>query len=193
MVARFTASILALSMFASVAPAFAEDATTTTVPIIMVQAPTDIPCKDTDGKDRARCITDALKAWKSLEHEYDEQEDDEIAAWKKEHSDMGIGSDYQKALRDFLNDVRMRRKEFDKQLNAFRKEFFNEQKVKRDAGDGRKATEKKLEKVDLDDASDVCGTPDDDGRYRICMRIQLRKTNASVDKRSRTNSKVIHD
>jgi hypothetical protein len=181
---RLVSAALVVSLLVPSLPAFAADA---------VEAPASLPCQDTSDRAHARCITDALKAWKSLEHEYDEQEDDEIAAWKKEHAEMGIGSDYQKALRDFLNDVRLRRKEFDTQLNTFRKAFFNEQKTKRSTGDGRKATEKKLEKVDLDAAKNVCGTPDDDGEYRICMRIQLRKKAANVDNRSRTNSRVIHD
>jgi hypothetical protein len=181
---RLVSAALVVSLLAPSVPAFAADA---------VEAPTSLPCQDTSDRAHARCITDALKAWKALEHDYDEQEDDEIAAWKQEHADMGIGSDYQKALRDFLNDVRLRRKEFDTQLNTFRKAFFNEQKVKRSTGDGRKATEKKLEKADLNAADAICGTPDDDGEYRICMRIQLRKKAANVDKRSRTNSRVIHD
>ena len=186
MVSRLTASALALSMFASTLPvAMAADAVTT------IEAPTKIPCEGTNGKDRARCITDALKAWKELERDFNDIEDDIIAQWKADHSNMGVGSDYQKALRTFLGEMRAKRKAFQKQLNEFRKTFFQEQKAKRDEGDGRKATEVKLEKTTLEAAKAICGPEDDDGAYRLCMRQQLRKKPGNVDRRSRTSTKLL--
>lgn len=179
---RFASSLIVLSLLAPSAPAFAAE----------LSAPSELPCEGTEGKARARCITDALKAWKELERDYNQDERAAVAAWKAEHAHMGIGADYQTALRVFLKETRERRKEFQAQILAFRKAFFAEQKAKLKEGDGRKATEVKLEKATLDAAKSVCGEEDDDGAYRICMRIQLRKQNANVDKRSRTNSKVIH-
>jgi|GEM_PF-5610347 len=179
---RLVSTALVLALLAPSAPAFAAE----------LSAPSELPCEGAEGKARARCITDALKAWKGLEHDYDQNEDDEVDAWKADHAHMGIGSDYQIALRTFLKDVRERRKEFAAQILAFRKTFFAEQKAKLKQGDGRKATEVKLEKATLDAAKAVCGIEDDDGAYRLCMRIQLRKKTVNVDKRSRTNSKVIH-
>lgn len=182
---HLTSALLTLSLLASSMPAIAADTTND------VAAPSALPCEGSAGKARARCITDALKAWKILEHDYSEAEDDEIAAWKAEHAAMGAGSDYQKLLRDFLNGVHARRKEFRIQLTEFRKAFFAEQTAKREEGDGRKGTEVKLEKSALDAAKAICGVPDDDGAYRLCMRIQLRTKTENVDRRSRTNSKVM--
>lgn len=178
---RIASSLIALSLLMPSLPAFAAD----------VAAPSSLPCEGTEGKARARCITDALKAWKELEHDYAQDEDDEVAAWKAEHANMGIGADYQTALRTFLNDVHARRKEFSKQLNAFRKTFFDEQKNKRSEGDGRKATEVKLEKATLEAAKAKCGPEDDDGLYRICMRQLLRGVPASVAKRSRSSNALL--
>lgn len=178
---RFLSSVLAASLLASAAPAFAATP----------ELPTELPCQGTADRARARCITDALKSWKAIEEAYDDAEDELVAEWKAEHASMGVGPEYQTALRKFLSDAHARRKEFAKQLNEFRKAFFAEQKTKREEGDGRKATETKLDKKTLDSANSACGVPDDDGAYRICMRIQLRKKAANVDKRSRTNSSVI--
>lgn len=188
MITRLTASALALSLFASTLPmALAEDTSSTTS--ISVKAPTEVPCEGTGGKNRARCITDALKAWKELDHDYNKEEDVVIAAWKAEHAHMGIGSDYQTALRTFLNDMRAQRKEFQKQLQAFRKAFFAEQKTKREEGDGR-SPGVKLEKTTLEAAAAICGPEDDDGAYRLCMRLQLRKKPVNVDRRSRTSPRL---
>lgn len=183
---KLASAVLALSLLAPSLPAFAEDA-----PAATVAAPTELPCGGTSGKARARCITDALKAWKELEHDYDEDEDARVAAWKADHSQMGVGSDYQKALRDFLNLVHADRKAFQKQLQDFRKAFFAEQKTKRDEGDGRKATGVKLEKATLEAAQAKCGPVDDDGLYRTCMRQLLRGVPSSVTKRSRTSTKLL--
>ena len=185
---RLISATLALSLFASNAPlAIAEDTST-----ISIDAPTELPCEGTSGKNRARCITDALKAWKELEHDYDEAEDERVKAWKDEHAGMGVGSDYQKLLREFLNQVHKDRKEFRKQLQAFRKEFFDEQKAKLNEG-SRKTTEKdkNLEKSKLEAAKKVCGVPDDDGLYRTCIRQQLRGIPSSVTKRSRSSNALI--
>lgn len=189
MTARLAASALVLALFASTAPvAAAEDASSTDIGIT---APTELPCAGTGGRNRARCITDALKSWKELLHDYDEAEDDIIARWKADHARMGIGSDYQKALRAFLSDMRAQRKEFQKQLQEFRKEFFDKQKEKREEGDGRKATEKKLDKATLEDARAQCGPVDDDGKYRTCMRHLLRGVPASAARRSRSSTKLL--
>lgn len=180
MLHRLTASAIALSLFASTVPvAFA------------VEAPTELPCGETSGRSRARCITDALKAWKELERDYNEEEDDIIAQWKADHAHMGVGTDYQKALRTFLTETRAKRKEFQKQLHAFRKEFFAEQKTKRKEGDGRKATEQKLDKETLERAGSQCGPVDDDGKYRTCMRHLLRGVPANSGRRSRTSTKLL--
>ncbi len=188
MITRLTASALALSLFASAAPvAFADETATG----FAVQAPTEVPCEGTSGKSRARCITDALKAWKELERDYNDAEDAVITQWKADHAHMGIGSDYQKALRAFLVEMRAKRKEFQRQLQDFRKAFFAEQKTKRDEGDGRKATEKRLDKATLDAANAKCGPVDDDGKYRTCMRQLLRGVPANVGKRSRSSTKLL--
>lgn len=182
---HLSSALLAFSLLASSLPALATETTEN------IAAPSSLPCEGSEGKARARCITDALKAWKVLERDYDQAEDDEVAAWKAEHATMGIGADYQKALRTFLGEVHARRKAFRAQLNAFRKSFFAEQVAKRKEGDGRKETEEKLEKSTYEAAKKLCGLPDDDGAYRMCMRIQLRKKTPNVDRRSRTNEKVI--
>lgn len=180
---RIISAAIALSLLAPSLPAMAATSAIT--------LPTELPCGGTTGKSRARCITDALKTWKEMEHDYDMEEDDRIDAWKAEHALMGVGADYQKALRDFLNQVRAERKEFAKQLQMFRKEFFAEQKVEREKGDGRKATEKKLDKATLEAAKAKCGPEDDDGLYRTCMRQLLRGVPASVTKRSRSSNALL--
>ena len=171
---RLASAVLALSLLGSSLPAVAAETETTIV------APTlELPCGGTTGTSRARCITDAIKTWKELEHDYDQDEDDAMDAWKDAHSYMGIGPDYQKALRDYLGQVQKERKAFKKQLLEFRKAFFAEQKTHREKGDGRKATGVKLEKATLEAAKAKCGPEDDDGLYRTCMRQLLRGVPAS--------------
>lgn len=192
MINRLIATTLTLSMLASTMPAIAAEVASTAV-----ELPSELPCEGKNGKDRARCITDALKAWKVLEDEYNDAEDEVVDAWKKEHANMGIGADYQTALRTFLTDMRNARKEFRAQLQEFRKVFFAEQKAKLKAGNtssssSSKAVQPKLEKSTLDAAKAKCGVEDDDGAFRLCMRLQLRKHTTNATKRSRTNSEVIH-
>ncbi len=186
---KLASAILAFSLLVPSLPAFAEDA-----PAATVTAPTELPCGGTSGKARARCITDALKAWKELEHDFDEDEDDRVTAWKNEHADMGVGSDYQKALRDFLNLVHKDRKEFQKQLQAFRKSFFAEQKKILMNGGTTTAKPKpapKLPAMTIEEAKAKCGPEDDDGLYRTCMRQLLRGVPSSVTKRSRSSNALI--
>lgn len=186
---RLTALLVSLSLLGPSIPAFAAD---------QIEAPTELPCAGTSGKSRARCITDALKTWKELEHDYDEQEDERIAAWKAEHADMGMGADYQKLLRDFLNQVHAERKAFRTQLQAFQKAFFDEQKSAR-KGDVKtvtpeqKAEQKKLDKTTLEAAKEKCGPEDDDGLYRTCMRQLLRGVPGNIGKRSRTSTKLLRN
>lgn len=189
MMKRLAASTLTLALSASMLPvAFADETT-----YVDVQAPSTHACEKTSGRSRARCITDAMKTWKQLDRDYNAEEKKVVAEWKAEHAHMGIGADYQKALRTFLSDLRRQRKEFQKQMLEFRKAFFDKQEAKREEGDGRKATEVKLEKSTLEAAKAICGPEDDDGAYRLCMRIQLRKKPVNVDLRSRTSTKLLKE
>jgi hypothetical protein len=172
---------IALSLLAPSLPAHAADAA----------LPAELPCGGTSDRARARCITDALKGWKELEHDYDEQEDDDVAAWKTEHVGMGVGSDYQKALRVFLGEVRAKRKAFDAQLREFRKAFFDEQKKSRSTGGTTVRKPARAPAMTIDEASAKCGPVDDDGLYRTCMRQLLRGVPASVTNRSRSNTKLL--
>lgn len=189
MVRRLTSALVALSLLGTSVPALAAETDA------IIEAPTELPCGGTTGKSRARCITDALKTWKELEHDYDEEEEDRVAAWKKEHAHMGVSSEYQKMLRDFLNGVRNERKEFRAQLQAFRKAFFAEQKEARESG--RSVAPKPTKPAPLgptmtvEEASAKCGPVDDDGRYRTCMRQLLRGVPANAARRSRTNTNIL--
>ncbi len=181
MINRIVSAVLSLSLLASAAPAFAAED--------VITLPSKLPCEGVAGTSRARCITDALKTWKEMEKDYDDEEDDIIDQWKADHSTMGIGSDYQTALRTFLNDMRTKRKEFDKQLNAFRKEFFAEQKTERLKG-SVPAAESLTSKDDFAAAKAKCGKEDDDGLYRTCVRQILRLKRSSVTNRSRTSPRL---
>lgn len=183
---RLVSVAITLSLFAPSLPAMAADTT--------IELPATLPCGGTTGKTRARCITDALKTWKEMEHDYDQEEDDRVDAWKTEHAHMGVGSDYQKLLRDFLNQVHKERREFAKQLQAFRKEFFAEQKAAlKKNNTAPKPTEdaKKLQKATLEEAKAKCGPEDDDGLFRTCMRQLLRGVPANVSKRSRSSNALL--
>lgn len=185
---RLTSVVIALSLLAPSLPAMAATSDYT--------LPTELPCQGTSDRARARCITDALKTWKEVEHDYNMEEDDRIDAWKAEHSQMGVGPDYQKALRDFLNKVRAERKEFAKQLQAFRKEFFAEQKKVR-MNEGTATTPAKLKPtpkapaMSIEDAKAKCGPEDDDGIYRTCIRMHIRGIPASVGRRSRSSNALL--
>lgn len=183
---RLASAIIALSLLAPSLPAMAATSDVTALP-------TELPCGGTKGKMRARCITDALKTWKEMEHDYDQEEDDRVDAWKAEHALMGVGADYQKLLRDFLNQVHAERKEFAKQLQAFRKEFFAEQKKVRENADGTTVAKPtpKAPAMTIEQANAKCGPVDDDGLYRTCVRQLMRGVPASVTKRSRSNGGLI--
>ncbi len=184
MINRIVSAALTLSLLSATgptAPAFAAED--------VIALPSELPCEGTQGKSRARCITDALKTWKEMEKDYDDEEDDVIAAWKAEHAQMGVGSDYQRALHTFLNDVRAQRKEFRAQLNAFRKAFFAEQKIQREKG-SVPAAESLTSKDDFDAAKAKCGEEDDDGLYRTCIRHILRLKRSSITNRSRTSPRL---
>lgn len=185
---RITSALLALSLLAPSLPAMAAD----DIEGFTVEAPSKLPCEGKSDRARARCITDALKTWKELEHDYDQEEDDVVDEWKAEHAHMGIGSDYQKALRDFLNAVHQRRKDFAKQLQAFRKAFFDEQKKIRETG-GTTTTKPKQAgpAMTIEEAKAKCGPEDDDGLYRTCMRQLLRGVPSSVTKRSRSSNALL--
>ena len=184
-----TSALVAFALLAPALPAAAAEA----IDGFTVEAPTELPCGGTSDRARARCITDALKAWKELEHDYNDEEDAIVDAWKSEHSTMGVGSDYQKALRDFLNQIHDQRKEFQKQLQAFRKEFFAEQKdVRMNAGPSAKPKPApKLPAMTVEEAKAKCGPEDDDGLYRTCMRQLLRGVPSSVTKRSRSSNALL--
>ncbi len=185
---RITSALLTLSLLAPALPAVAAE----NIDGFTVEAPAKLPCEGTSDRARARCITDALKTWKELEHDYDQEEDDVVAAWKQEHSTMGIGSDYQKALRDFLNAVHQRRKDFDKQLQAFRKAFFDEQKkVRENTGSTATAKPKPAPAMTIDEAKAKCGPEDDDGLFRTCVRQLMRGVPGSVTKRSRSANALL--
>lgn len=185
---RLLAISAALGIFASVGPASAADA-----PSVTITAPTEIPCGGTSGKARARCITDAIKTWKEMEEAYDKQEDEIVKQWKAEHADMGVGSEYQKALRDFLAGLHAQRKEFRAQLQAFRKEFFAAQKeiLMNNPEEPVAKPAPKVPAMSIEDAKAKCGPEDDDGRYRTCMRQLLRGVPASAARRSRSNTKIL--
>lgn len=189
MMRRLSSAILALSLLAPSLPAMAAE----DIDGFTVEAPKELPCGGTSDRARARCITDALKTWKELEHDYDQEEDDVVAAWKAEHAHMGIGPEYQKALRDFLNAVHQRRKDFDKQLQAFRKAFFDEQKKARsNAGSTSTAKPKPAgPAMTIEEAKAKCGPEDDDGLYRTCMRQLMRGVPGSVAKRSRSSNALL--
>ncbi len=185
---RLVSAAIALSLLAPSLPAIAATSD--------FALPSELPCQGTSDRVRARCITDALKTWKEMEHDYDMEEDDRIDAWKTEHALMGVGPDYQKALRDFLNQVRAERKEFTSQLQAFRKEFFAEQKKIR-MNEGTATTPAKPKPtpkapaMTIEEAKAKCGPEDDDGIYRTCMRMQLRGIPASVGRRSRSSNALL--
>lgn len=185
---RITSALVALSLLGSSLPAFASETAG--------GLPSELPCQGTSDRARARCITDALKTWKELEHDFDMDEDDRVDAWKAEHAHMGVGPDYQKALRDFLNEVHADRKEFEKQLLVFRKAFFAEQKKVR-MNQGTSTTPAKPKPtpkapaMTVDEAKAKCGPEDDDGLYRTCMRQLLRGVPASAARRSRSSNALL--
>lgn len=187
MLARLTASALATGLALTfVAPALAADSPS----LGSVQL-----CEGTGDRVHARCITDAIKTLKEIEHDYSEWEDDEIAAWKAAHRDMGIGPDYQSALRAFLTEMRTKRTAFRKDVQEFRKAFFAEQKAKRKENTAtQEPTAPAVPAITASRrkaAEAICGEEDDDGAFRICMRVQLRRNTQDVSKRSRTNTRVI--
>ena len=180
---NLTSALLVLSLLAPSVPVVAAD----------TGLPSELPCQGTSDRARARCITDALKSWKELEHDYDEDEDARIAAWKQEHAWMGVSNEYQKMLRDFLDQVKKDRQELRAQLQAFRKAFFNEQKNVRTSSSSSTSSKPtaKTPTMTMAEAKAKCGPEDDDGLYRTCVRQLMRGVPSSVTKRSRSTNALI--
>lgn len=185
MMQRLTAAALTLSLLAPALPAIAADET---IPVIEVSLPSELTCQGKEARARASCITDTLKKLKKLEHEYDMQEDDAVEAWRDAHKDMGVSPEYQRLLRAYHAGLLKNRRAFRARLLALQKAFFAQQKEKRTAGGGSSSSSASsvtpMDSAEYERAKARCGEEDDDGAYRICMRLQLRIRAQNVDRRS---------
>ncbi len=159
---------------------------------VAVEIPSELTCAGQEARRRASCITDTLKKLKRISEQYDQKEDDVVEAWRKANAHLGISPEYQKGLRVFHQELLTKRKAFNVRVLALQKAFYNQQKEKRIQGAVQKPTNTKtLDAATFEAAKAKCGEEDDDGAYRMCLRLQLRIRPTNVDRRSRSSTKLL--
>ncbi len=132
-------------------------------------------CTGRNERDQGRCIGDAIKRMKTLLKDFNDALSEERAAWYKENAALGTGSEYQTALRAYLDSINTKRKQFRQQQQEIEKMFYAERKTVRENAPAEKKTyTRKITSADMEEAKKKCAKQSDASGLRICLRQQLK-------------------
>jgi hypothetical protein len=132
-------------------------------------------CTGRNARDQGRCIGDVLKRMKAMLKDFNDALNEERAAWYKENAALGTGTEYQTALRSYLDSITAKRKLFRDQQKEIEKLFFTDRKtVRENATPEKKSYTRKITSADMEEAKKKCANQSDASGLRVCLRQQLK-------------------
>lgn len=146
-----------------------------------------------EGRDRTlraygKCVGDALKRINILREEFKDVLEEERKEWYLNHSNLGVSTEYSKALKAYTDEVNAKRKLFNIQQREVEKIFFAAQKAVRATGlsssssSSRGSARTPVTSTAEQEAKKKCSYQKDTTALRICMRQQLRLLDPAAKK-----------